>query len=229
MTLVHYERAGASDLRISPYCWRVRVALEHKGLRAESVPVAFFETEKLPFRTIGMLPVLSDDGCGFAGTWDIATHLDMEYSDRPALMRSPEARVQARFVASWVDHVLFPNLLRVVLPDFLERLHVRDREGFRRSRELLIGATVEQILINRSVYLSDLCRSLAPLRSALSVQAFLGGTSPNYADFTAYTTILWALFVSQDPLLAEDDPLQAWLARMEDRFQDLPRRLPRAA
>jgi glutathione S-transferase len=193
------------------------------------VPVPFFGADNLPFRYIGKLPVLSDDGCEFLGSWDIATYLDAEYSDRPALMSGPEALTLARFVSSWSDHVLFPNLLRVVLPEFVERLHIKDRESFRQSREQWIGATVEQIRENRTAYLSDLCRSLAPLRSALAVQGFLGGTSPSYADIVAGTMIVWARFVSQRPVLADDDPLHAWLARIEDRFQDLPLHPPRTA
>lgn len=193
------------------------------------MPVAYFETEKITHRNNSKLPLLIDDGCGFLGTWDIVTHLDAEYPDRPALMRNAEARALGRLVASWGDHVLFPDLLRVVLPDFLERLHVNDREWFRQSRELLLGATVEQLRENRTAYLSDLCRSLAPLRSALSVQWFLGGDAPGYADYTAYTMLVWGGFASREPVLEEDDPLQVWMARIEDRFDGLPRRLPAAA
>jgi glutathione S-transferase len=229
MTLLLYERAGVCDLRVSPYCWRARLALEHKGLEAESIPIFYFETKKVPFRNVGNLPVLSDNGRKVEGTWEIADHLDKAYPDRPALMRTPEARSMARFMGSWADNVLVPGLMRVVLPDFLQRLHVKDREYYRQSREAWVGATVEQMRAKRTTYMADLCCSLAPLRSAMSVQTFLGGDAPSYADYVPYTAFVWAWFASEQPVLAEDDPLQNWLARMQDRFEGLPRSLPAAA
>lgn len=229
MALLLYERAGAFDLRVSPYCWRARMALEHKGLEAESIPICYFETKKVPFRDVGNLPVLSDNGRKVEGTWEIADHLDQAYPERPALMRCPEARAMARFMGSWADNVLIPNLLRVVLPDFLPRLHVKDREYYRKSREARVGTTVERMRANRSIYLADLCSSLAPLRSALAVQRYLGGDAPSYADYVPYTAFVWAWFASEQPVLAGDDPLQNWLARMQDRFEGLPRSLPAAA
>jgi len=34
-----YDLAGAEDdLRFSPNCWRIKMALEHKGLTVETVP-----------------------------------------------------------------------------------------------------------------------------------------------------------------------------------------------
>lgn len=229
MTLQLYERAGAYDLRVSPYCWRARLALEHKGLRAESIPIAYFETKKVPFRDVGNLPVLSDNGRKVEGTWEIAAYLDEAYPEHPTLMGCPEARALSRFMGSWADNVLIPGLMRVVLPDFLQRLHVKDREYYRQSREAWVGTTVERMRANRTAYLSDLCCSLAPLRSALSVQDYLGGEAPSYADYVPYTAFVWAWFASQQPVLAEDDPLQAWLTRMQGRFEGLPRSLPAAA
>ncbi len=229
MTLQLYERAGAYDLRVSPYCWRARLALEHKGLEAESIPIAYFETKKVPFRDVGNLPVLSDNGRKVEGTWDIAAYLDEAYPDLPLLMGCPEARALSRFMGSWADNVLIPGLMRLVLPDFLKRLHVKDREYYRQSREAWVGASVERMRENRDSYLADLCCSLAPLRSALSVQDYLGGTEPSYADYVPYTAFVWAWFASETPVLDEDDPLQSWLTRMQDRFEGLPRSLPAAA
>jgi hypothetical protein len=39
MTITMYDLAGAEmDRRFSPFCWRSRMALAHKGLAVETVP-----------------------------------------------------------------------------------------------------------------------------------------------------------------------------------------------
>ena len=44
MPIVMYDLAGADPaLRFSPYCWRMRMALAHKGLAVETVPWRFTE------------------------------------------------------------------------------------------------------------------------------------------------------------------------------------------
>ena len=48
MTIQMYDLAGADPaVRFSPYCWRTRMALAHKGLAVESVPWRFTEKDRL--------------------------------------------------------------------------------------------------------------------------------------------------------------------------------------
>ena len=50
MTRQLYERRGTDPkLVFSPYCWRSRMALAHKGLAFDSVPWRFTETARLAF------------------------------------------------------------------------------------------------------------------------------------------------------------------------------------
>jgi hypothetical protein len=43
-----YELAGADEnRRFSPYCWRIRMALAHKGLDVECIPWRFTEKDAL--------------------------------------------------------------------------------------------------------------------------------------------------------------------------------------
>jgi glutathione S-transferase len=41
MAIQLFELVGQDDRRFSPYCWRTRMALEHKELAYETVPVRF--------------------------------------------------------------------------------------------------------------------------------------------------------------------------------------------
>ena len=61
MTITMYDLAGAEmDRRFSPFCWRSRMALAHKGLAVETVPWRFTEKDKLPQPNAGRVPVIVD-------------------------------------------------------------------------------------------------------------------------------------------------------------------------
>ena len=49
MAITLYELVGRDDLRFSPYCWRTRFALAHKGLEFETVPVRFADKQPIAF------------------------------------------------------------------------------------------------------------------------------------------------------------------------------------
>ena len=41
MTIEMYDLVGLEDRRFSPFCWRARMALAHKGLDHVATPVGF--------------------------------------------------------------------------------------------------------------------------------------------------------------------------------------------
>ena len=49
MTITLYELVAQQDRRLSPFCWRSRMALQHKGLDATIKAVGYAEKEKLTF------------------------------------------------------------------------------------------------------------------------------------------------------------------------------------
>jgi glutathione S-transferase len=56
--------------------------------------------------------------------------------------------------------------------------------------------------------------ALKPLRLHLSNYPFLGGSTPNYADYIALGAFHWVASVSTLPLLSSgDDALRSWLDR----------------
>ena len=67
MAITLYDLAGAeAGRRFSPFCWRTKMALAHKGLDVETVPWRFTEKDKLPQPNAGRVPVIVDDGRGRA-------------------------------------------------------------------------------------------------------------------------------------------------------------------
>ena len=57
-----YDLAGAEpDRRFSPYCWRIKMALAHKGLEVETIPWRFTDKDIIaPAGKAGRVPVLVD-------------------------------------------------------------------------------------------------------------------------------------------------------------------------
>src|SRR5690242_9125168 len=77
MTLVFYERVGHEGRRPSPYSWRIRYALAHKGVSFEVRPVRFADVDVIRGITGQHLtPVLSDGRRAVHETWDIACYLE---------------------------------------------------------------------------------------------------------------------------------------------------------
>jgi len=56
-----FDFAGADGaVRFSPYCWRARLALAHKGLPVETIPWRVAEKEAIAVSGQGEVPALLD-------------------------------------------------------------------------------------------------------------------------------------------------------------------------
>ncbi len=217
-----YDLAGAEDeRRFSPHCWRVRMALAHKGLDVEAVPWRFTEKDAIAFSGQGMVPVLVDGDRTVVDSWAIALYLDETYPDRPALFDGPQARAMGLFIRNWCAQVLHPAVLRVILMDLFNSLHEKDKAYFRETREKRFGVSLEAFAADRDANLEALRGVLNPLRATLGATPFLGGEAPNYADYTVFGAFQWARAVSPVKLLAPDDPILAWRGRLLDLFDGL--------
>ena len=223
-----YELVGAApERRFSPFCWRARMALAHKGLEAECVPWRFTETDRLAFASHDKVPVLVDGATVVPDSGAIAAYLERAYPDRPSLFGAAQPAI--RFITAWTDQVLHPALVRLIVSDILPLLDPRAAAYFRTSREARFGATLEQVTAGREARLPEFRRLLAPLRATLAEQAFLGGAAPDYGDYAVFGAFQLARVVSPLVLLAEDDPVLGWRERLLDRFDGLARQAPACA
>ncbi len=227
MGIILYELAGADPaLRLSPHCWKVRMALAHKGLEAQGLPWRFTEKQAIAFSGQGRVPVLIDDEEVICDSWNIALHLEARYPDAPALFPGEGAIALSHFVNAWADSALLPAILRVILLDIYDCLDPVDREYFRASREQRLGQSLEAVVADRPSNLSALERTLMPLRQVLAEQDFLSGGAPAYADYCVFGMFMWARCSSATPLLDKGDPVSLWRERLLDRFDGLARSAP---
>src|ERR1700674_1743475 len=150
MAIRLYDLAGAdANLRFSPYCWRAKLALAHKGLAVETIPWRFTEKDVIAFSGQDRVPVLIDGNKAVADSWAIATYLDEAYPDSPSLFGGAAARAATRFVNGWADTVMNPGIVRLVAHDVYQVIHAKDRDYFRTSREKRFGMTIEAFCADR--------------------------------------------------------------------------------
>jgi glutathione S-transferase len=227
MAITLYDLAGAeSDRRFSPFCWRARMALAHKGLDVETLPWRFTEKDKLPKPNAGRVPVIVDGGRVVHDSSAIADYLETRYPDRPTLFGGEAGRALTSFVRNWTETVLQPALVAFVVLDICRHSAPQDQAYFRQSREERFGTTLENVVKDREQRLPAFRDSLAPLRRTLEHQKFLADAAPAYADYIVFGAFQWARAISDFEVLATDDPVSTWRARLLDVFGGLARKAP---
>jgi glutathione S-transferase len=222
-----YELAGADrDRLFSPFCWRVRYALAHKGLAVQTIPWHFAQKDVIaPFGS-DKVPVLVDGEHSVADSWAIAEYLERAYPDRPSLFGGDAGQQLARFVNAWADAVVVPGIARLVVADIAEVLDPGDADYFRTTREKRFGMTLEEVQADRDTAVMGFRQSLHPLRMVVRAQPFLSGAAPMQADYIVFGCFQWARCTSPFALLTPDDPVEAWRQRMLDAHGGFGRRVP---
>ena len=227
MAITLYDLAGAeADRRFSPFCWRARMALAHKGLDVETVPWRFTEKDKLPQPNAGRVPVIVDGGKVVHDSTAIADYLETRYPDHPTLFGGESGRALTSFVQNWTETVLQPALVGLVVLDIWRHAAPQDQAYFRQSREERFGTSLENVVKDREQRMPAFRDSLAPLRRTLERQKFLAGTAPTYADYIVFGAFQWARAISDCELVAADDPVAAWRGRILEAFGGLAGRAP---
>ena len=227
MPITLYDLAGAeADRRFSPFCWRTRMALAHKGLDVETVPWCFTEKDRLPQPNAGRVPVIVDGDRVVHDSTAIADYLEQTYPDRPSLFGDEIGRALARFVQNWMETVLLAGLVRLVVLDIHRHCAPQDQAYFRRSREERFGTTLEEVVRDREARLPAFRASLDPLRRRVERQDFISGKTPAYADYVVFGAFQWVRAISDFEVLPADHPVRIWRGRMLDLFGGLARRAP---
>lgn len=125
MKLYTFHRSSAA--------FRVRIALNLKGLKYESIPKAFANSEHraadyLALNPQGLIPALATDGAVLSQTLAIIEYLNEKYPTTPLLPPDPLARAQVRSMALAVACDIHPlNNLRVL--NYLRKELGQDQEA----------------------------------------------------------------------------------------------------
>jgi len=78
-----FELVLANGRSASPYVWRIRYALAHKGLPYELVPVGFIDIPEIAAGRFKTVPLLAHQETMLSESWDITAYLDSVFSSKP--------------------------------------------------------------------------------------------------------------------------------------------------
>lgn len=226
MPIQLFELAGRDDRRFSPYCWRTRMALEHKGLAYETVPARFTDKDLIAFSGQERVPVIRDGETVVSDSWAIAEYLEQTYPDAPSLFGGATGHGLAKFLNVWADRTLHLALIKLVIADIQDHLDPADREYFIESRSARFGKLPAEVQIRSEEDIKAFRGAVSTLRAAIEGQDFLSGNAAAYGDYIVFGAFAWARAISDYPLLKADDPVYAWRERMLDMFGGMPRKAP---
>jgi glutathione S-transferase len=227
MSFKLFELVGTDEARpFSPYCWRTRMALAHKGLDATSIPWRFTEKGAIAPHGSEKVPVLLHGEQAVVDSWAIANYLEEKYPDRPSLFGGQGGQAMARMLNWWGDIAVVGGIFPMIVADIPNHLAPVDAAYFRQSREARFGKPLEEVVANRDSAVTGFRRSLDPMRLTLKTQPYLGGDAPNYADYIVFGGFQWARVVSAFKLLEEADPIYAWREKLLDAFDGMARKSP---
>jgi glutathione S-transferase len=226
-TIRLYDLQVRDDRRPSPFCWRIKYALAHKGLPFDTVPIGLTDIPGIAGGAHKTVPIIDDGGETVSDSWAIADHLDKAYPDRPRLFASPAERELCRFVEASLFVSAGRSLLMSYVKDIHDHAHERDRAYFRQTREKLLGSTLEELASGRAERLGAARAGFDSVRLTLKGGApFLAGEHPGYADYIVAGLLLWVASIATAPFLKVDDPLLVWLGRVQDLYGGLGRKSP---
>jgi len=227
MSLKLFELVGADAERpFSPFCWRTRMALAHKGLDCSSIPWRFTEKAAIAPHGSEKVPVLLHDDTAVADSWTIANYLEDNFPDRPSLFGGEGGRAALRMINWWADISVIGGMFPLIVADIPGHLAPIDAAYFRQSREARLGKPLEEVTARRDTSVASFRKSLDPMRLTLKTQPYLGGDTPNYADYIAFGGFQWARAVSPFKLLEAGDPIYAWREKLLDAFDGMARKSP---
>lgn len=217
MTRLLYDLALADEaVRPSPYCWLVKFALLHKGLKFETKPVGFADKSNYPDPDYGKVPVLIDDGVMVKDSPVILEHLDRKYRDRP-LAASAGERASAAFYGAWLGASVYPALGPLIMMKLLAAASPADQAYIRTTREARFGKTLEAYADAPGAP-QRMEAALATLSAPLTAFDFLGGREANLCDYIVMSALMWQRSACAAELYETPNPVAQWKDRMLDLF-----------
>lgn len=213
-----FELRGAqANLLFSPYCWRVRLALAHKGLPYESKAVRFTDKETIAFSGQGAVPVLRDGDQVVNDSVAIFSYLDAQYPDKP-LFGDSVSTARARLLEKLIFGAIRGPLLKILVPRVFAEIDEADKEYFRTTREKALGASLEEFA-DPQAGIAAFGPAVAPLEAWLSEQPYLDGMHPAGTDYLVAGLFLWAWALGEQPW-ASSPAVDAWFQRILTQYEE---------
>lgn len=199
------------------------MSLAHKGLEYRTIPTTFVGVPQVENGISRTIPVIRDSERVIADSFAIALYLDEAYPDRPALFAGDGGKSMGRFIERWSQLTLHPYFGVATLMEEVGLLEPESAAYFRKSREARFGRTLEEVATDRDAKLSAFRSALEPLRSMLTYQPFIGGSSPLFPDYIVFGAFQWVRTTTAFQVLEANDPVNIWFERCLDLHDGLGR------
>ncbi len=225
MTIQIYELCGANTQQLfSPHCWKVRMALAHKGLDYETLPTPFTKVATVEGGDSRRIPVVRDGDTVVEESYAIAQYLDKTYPNAPSLFKGEGAEALTQLTINWSNTTVHPEVAKLCLLDIYKALAPVDQEFFRASREKMFGCTLEEFSERHPKNGEALGKALLPLELTLKQQKFVGGDSPLFADYVVFGALQWLRTTSSEDYLQTDSAVAAWFDSLLDMYDGMGRK-----
>ncbi|MFN7104165.1 MAG: glutathione S-transferase family protein [Pseudorhizobium sp.] len=229
MTRVLYSLCGKDESRpFSPHCWKVSLALAHKGLDFVERPYPFTAIPGIENGFSKTVPILRDGDHLVRDSFDIALYLDETYPDLPTLFGGEGGKALSRFVENFALTILHMPVTKMAIMQIHDMLDETDQVYFRTSRVARMGRPLEAVAAEGEAERAAFAGRLEPVRRTLNVQPFLGGDTPLFADYILFGALQWMRVTAGPPPLAQDDAVMQWFERCLDLHGGLGRRVTAA-
>ena len=220
-----YELVAKNEaIRFSPYAWRVRLSLLHKGLQYEGIPWHLTDKAAIADANSKTVPVIKTKDGWARDSFEICLQLDKNFSDKQLI----NDVTMARFFNGWLTRTVVHGLFPMIAADIWEILSDDDQLYFRKTREKFLGSSLEQARKGRETITPDFLASLSPVREMLTMSGadFLSGDNAGWSDYALASNFIWARAVSDYDVLDDDMVLTEWFERMLDLFDGHARKAP---
>ena len=216
MTIQFYELAGENtDIKFSPFVWRTRMALLHKGVEFESLPWQFKDRTSTEHKTV---PAIYDNGKMVSDSFEIAKYLDAQYPDKPTLMNGAEGEAHAELVGAICNNLIFATCASMALYPVSQIIDSESAAYFIETREAKFGKKLSDInASDAEAAKANLAKGLAIFESTLDAHAFLGGEEPTYADYMLFGVLKWVDVVAYRPI-DQSSNVGKWFDRVSDLY-----------
>jgi len=131
--------------------------------------------------------------------------------------------VLTQFIETWLWQTAISPWMTCYIKNYRDWSVPEDHAYVTESRERMFGRKIEDIVVGREDRLPQVPPKLELLRGILKEHKWLGGESPNYADYRALAVFLFCASVADTPPLTADDPLRDWIDRGFDLYGGLGR------
>ncbi|HUQ24506.1 MAG TPA: glutathione S-transferase family protein [Burkholderiales bacterium] len=209
-----WELGGKDGRRYSLFSWRTRMALRHKQLDFDTVPVRMSDKAAIAFSGGKTVPIVKDGETVVRDSWKIAEYLEDRYPQAPTLFGGSVGRGVTHALNIWIDRVVVLPMLAVIVADIHERVDAADQQYFRESMEKVLKMTLEEARNGRAEAMSRLNRTLEPMQALLKRQPWIAGAQPAYADYILFSVFQWARIMSPQNIV--EAPLLGWFERVLD-------------